>query len=211
MTKRNGFTKDNITRFFEQGIDLEGRIIYIGSAAGENSKEEGDPGITFLSSEYVIKGLEVLNRVGRGKIVAVLNSVGGNEGHGFAIYDAIRASRAPVDVEVLGSAMSMGAIILQAGRRRLLHPHATIMIHDGTMGFDREHTRNIQRWSEYSKKTAGMAYNIFAERSGKSPAYWKGRCAHDSIYCAQGAVDVGLADAILQPTRKLPLPPTKKR
>ena len=49
---------------------------------------------------------------------------------GFALIDAIRASKTPVHTIVLGTAMSMGIFVFNAGHKRLIGEHATLMYHD---------------------------------------------------------------------------------
>ena len=115
--KRKNFSSSKVGELFEYGIDLENRLLYIGT---QHFDSDGDDlGVDSLRAEYVIKGLHFLNYTGDKPIKAVLFTPGGSVTEGWAIYDAIRASAAPVDIEVLGEAMSTGAIILQAGRERI--------------------------------------------------------------------------------------------
>ncbi len=210
MVARNGFNKDDITRFFEQGIDIGGRAIYIGSVESRSS-EDDDPGVNYITAEYAIKGLYVLNRLDKGRITAILNTIGGDEFNGFAIYDAIRASPSPVDIVVYGNAMSMGAVILQAGRKRLLHPNSTLMIHDGTLNQTEMPVRSASNWTAFEKELCNRMYRIFAERSGQKPSYWKRKCTHDYILTPEEAIEQGLADKVILPKQTFIKPNTKRQ
>jgi ATP-dependent Clp protease protease subunit len=66
-------------------------------------------------------------------IYLMIDSDGGSVSDGFILYDAIRASQAPV-VTVLQSAASMASVLVAAGRRRLAYPHARVMLHLPTSG-----------------------------------------------------------------------------
>lgn len=63
---------------------------------------------------------------------------------GFALIDAIRASKTPVHTIVLGTAMSMGIFIFNAGHKRLIGEHATLMYHDVSLHLDNEMTEGIK-------------------------------------------------------------------
>jgi ATP-dependent Clp protease protease subunit len=63
---------------------------------------------------------------------------------GFALIDAIRASKTPVHTIVLGTAMSMGIFIFNAGHKRLIGEHATLMFHDVSLHLDSEMTEGIK-------------------------------------------------------------------
>ena len=63
---------------------------------------------------------------------------------GFALIDAIRASKTPVHTIVLGTAMSMGIFIFNAGHKRLIGEHATLMYHDVSLHLESEMTEGIK-------------------------------------------------------------------
>ena len=63
---------------------------------------------------------------------------------GFALIDAIRASKTPVHTIVLGTAKSMGIFIFNAGHKRLIGEHATLMYHDVSLHLDNEMTEGIK-------------------------------------------------------------------
>ena len=63
---------------------------------------------------------------------------------GFALIDAIRASKTPVHTIVLGTAMSMGIFIFNGGHKRLIGEHATLMYHDVSLHLDNEMTEGIK-------------------------------------------------------------------
>jgi ATP-dependent Clp protease protease subunit len=182
-------TKANIDRFFDYDIHLESRTIYLGS--------EIDEGTT----ERVIKGLHLLGRISHNKLSVLLNSPGGCLYNGLAIFDAIKACSCPVAIEVLGHAMSMGSIILQAATQRIVHKNATIMIHDGTEYFEGK-PRDLESWANHGKNMRGKIYEIYAERSGKSPKYWEDKCTHDFILSAEQAVKEKLADTIFTKAKR---------
>ena len=63
---------------------------------------------------------------------------------GFALIAAIRASKTPVHTIVLGTSMSMGIFIFNAGHKRLIGEHATLMYHDVSLHLESEMTEGIK-------------------------------------------------------------------
>src|SRR3989344_1499464 len=90
--------KSNIDSLFSHNLDLKGRVIFLGTRHFDS--EGGDLGVDSLMAEDLIKGLYLLNNNGEDYIRVIINTPGGYTTDGWAIYDAIRASRAPVDIEV---------------------------------------------------------------------------------------------------------------
>lgn len=183
--------KESIDRFFDYHLHIETRTIYVGDSE--------DEGVGPTMAERVIKAFTLFNMTPEKPVRVILNSQGGSVCHGYAIYDAIKSSPCHVTIEVMGSAMSMGAIILQAGDERIIHPNAIVMIHDGSESFDSLNVRDIERWAEYSKKVdRPRMYELFAAVSGKPISYWEKRSVNDYILTARQVVDEGLADKIFQ-------------
>lgn len=73
----------------------------------------------------------------RKPIYLVIDSPGGAIGAGFALFDLVRLSAAPV-VTIGASCASMATFILAAGSTRLALPHSRFMLHlpEGMMGGD---------------------------------------------------------------------------
>lgn len=210
MSGTNGkrMTREHIENWFDYSLDLSHRRIFLTTVNFDSDGKE--IGVETLMTEFFIKGLAVMQD-SRKRVRVIMNNIGGDWFHGMAIYDAIRESRPPVDIEVYGHAMSMGAVILQAGERRYLHPNAAVMVHDGNIDEGGRPVQSARNWSNYEERNRRRMYEIFASRSGHPPSYWKRKCAHDYVMCAEEAVREGLADKILLPARQLSRVPRPKR
>jgi ATP-dependent Clp protease protease subunit len=181
-------SKESIDRFFEHHLHIETRTIFLGD-------DEGD-GINASVARNVIKGLHLLGASPEKPITIYINSFGGCWFNGMAIYDAIKASPCEITAYVVGAAMSMGSIFLQAADNRIIYPNATIMVHDGYESRVDDTPKTFQNWAEYSKKSQQMMYAIYAERSGKPTGFWRRKCAADLILSAKEAKELGLVDSI---------------
>lgn len=181
--------KESIDRFFDYGLHLETRTVYIGDHVGG--------AVDSHAAERAVKALYLLTAASKEQPIKILlNSQGGCWYSGMAIFDAIAGCPCPVTAEAYGSAMSMGAIILQAADERLMQPNATLMVHDGSEVFQGQ-ARNFEAWGEQSKNLRNRMYEIYAKRSGQTVQYWKRKCASDFILTAEEAVAEGLADKIV--------------
>lgn len=155
-------TRENIDRWFELNLDVEGRTIYMGSIGSDY--EGNETGVDNWMAEYFIKGMAVLERISSDKpIIVVMNNPGGDWYHGMAIYDAIKYSTCFTEIKVFGHAMSMGSIILQAADQRTMMPNSRFMIHygyDGRYG----HSKIVEKWADEGKRINHDMENIYLER-----------------------------------------------
>lgn len=168
---------------FEYGIHVPSRKILIAGEVTEDTYTQLSKGLTLLGQD---KPIEI-----------ELNSGGGDVFSGFAIYDLLKSFQSDVTIKVMGHAMSMSSIILQAGDHRLLGKHASLMIHDGEESHEGT-PDNILAWAKYAAVQCQQMYRIYAQASGRTEKFWKERCKGDFIMTAEEAVKLGLADAIIE-------------
>jgi ATP-dependent Clp protease protease subunit len=131
-----------------------------------------------------------------------MNNIGGDEYHGFAIYDAIKNCKSIVTVKVFGHAMSMGSIILQAADERIMSPTSRQMIHYGTWGVH-DHAKTAQKWAKEGEKIDTWMENMYLARiQEKNPAFnikkLKNMLDHDTFLTPEESVELGLCDSILE-------------
>lgn len=201
MAKKKQF--DDITIFMEYNLDLATRTLYVGS---EVSDEVGESGVEAKLAEKVIKGLHILDSQypnGDNPINLILNNPGGSVYHGFAMYDAIRACKNPVKIKVLGHAMSMACVVLQAGTPRIMTPNSRLMIHYGSFSLD-GHSKSALIWAKEEEKTNKIMEQLFLEKIRQlNPNFklsaLKEMLAFDTILDAEQALALGLIDEIEVP------------
>lgn len=182
-------TKEGIDRFFDYGLHVETRALYLG---------DGDDGeIDATVAKNVVKALHILGSTPDKEITVYLNSFGGCWFNGLAIFDAMKFCEAPITAYVIGSAMSMGSVVLQACGTRLIYPNATMMIHDGYETRVSDMPTTFINWAEHAKRSRNRMYEIYAERSGRTTSFWRRKCANDFIISAPEALELGLVDGIV--------------
>ena len=166
---------------------LKDRIIFLGGPIDDNVANAVIAQMLFLEAEDPDKDIHLY-----------INSPGGVVTAGMAIYDTMQYIKPAVSTICVGSAASMGAVLLTAGAKgkRYALPHARVMIHQplgGVQGQASEieiHAREILRMREELN-------GILASRSGQDIEVVARDTDRDNFMSAQDAVEYGLIDEVL--------------
>jgi ATP-dependent Clp protease protease subunit len=160
--------------------------------------------IDAYKAELTTERLFYLVSFNKNPITIILNSVGGDVYYGLLIFDTIRAlvkEGIEINIEVRGLAASMGAIIVQAGSKRLGSKYSRFLIHEiAYMVEEKTSVKLSEAWeqAEELKKLNDMLKGILAERCKKTPKeiekIWHKK---DIWLSAQEALDFGLIDEVI--------------
>jgi ATP-dependent protease ClpP protease subunit len=184
--------------FHHRGVFLPTRTLYLGSETFDAEGNEG--GINAASADIFVRNMHMLESLSDAPVNVLLNSVGGDEYHGLAIFDAIKCSPCRVTMTVRGHAMSMGSVILQAAAERVLGPTSTVMLHYGTIGIS-GHTKTVAKIAEESARLNRWMEELYLEKIRQKKPKWnlsalRHMIGHDCFMDARRAVEFGLADRI---------------
>jgi ATP-dependent Clp protease protease subunit len=193
MSKVN---RDDVDKLFEYGIYIPTKTII---TVGDTDEEVAD---------NLLKGLHVLDNTNQDRPITIhLNNMGGDEYHGLAIFDSIRACTSKIIIIGKGNVCSMGSVIFQAADERIMAPNAKQLIHYGTPLYaDSElHAKSQYKWTEECKKFTIWMEDLYLEKiRQKCPEFKKKALIEmlnfDTILSARESVDLGLADSILGET-----------
>ena len=133
----------------ERGMDiysrlLRERIIFIGTPIDDHIASLTIAQLIFLEAEDSEKDINLY-----------INSPGGSDTSGLAIYDTMKYIKPDVSTICVGMAASMGAILLAggtAGKRSAL-PNSKIMIHQPWVGGLQGQTTDIEMHAKERLKT----------------------------------------------------------
>lgn len=168
------------------GVDIEGRRVFL---VGEINHE---------MSYRIVTAVRVLDEY-HGPIYITLNSNGGAESDGYAIYDALRVAKNKVVIEAFGAVQSIAAAILQAADVRRVAPECRFMIHNGSVGLhgdiDVDAVAAINR--EIQDHT-GRYHRLLANRSGLKIETIQKMCKEETFLDAESAVKHGFADEVIK-------------
>lgn len=126
-----------------------------------------------------------------------INSMGGGVYAGLAIFNALRASEANINIYIDGVAASMAAVIALCGRPLHMSRYSRLMLHQvsgGIMGTSKE----IRSYADQVDVLTDTLVSVVAERTGMSAEEVKAKWfdGEDHWFSAQEAVELKLADSI---------------
>ena len=125
-----------------------------------------------------------------------LNTPGGIVSAGLGIYDTMQIISPKVNTICTGLAASMGSVLLSAGEKRSILPHARVMIHQPLGGVTGQ-ASDIIIEAEEIRKCRDELCNILAEHTKQPFDKVFQDMDRDHWFTAQEAIDYGLVDKIL--------------
>ncbi len=166
---------------------LKDRIIFIGSAIEDHMANLIIAQLLFLESDEPDQD-----------IYLYINSPGGQVSSGMAIYDTMQYIKPDVQTICIGQAASMGALLLTAGapKKRFALPHARIMIHQPSGGFQGQHT-DIEIQAKEITRIRTILDGIMARHSGKSISQVNKDTERDHYMTSDEAKAYGLIDSVI--------------
>jgi ATP-dependent Clp protease protease subunit len=179
---------------------LKDRIVMLDTEVSEHSASLIVAQMLFLESENPDKDISFY-----------INSPGGLVTAGLAIYDTMQFIKCDVHTIVIGQAASMGSFLAQAGApgKRFVLPESRTMIHrvsSGTPGTRGSvHVQELQfedakRTYEESQRINTRLTELYVKHNTVNKTYDEmyELMKFDTFLSAQQAVDLGLADKIVE-------------
>ncbi len=166
---------------------LKDRIIFLGGPIDDNVANAVIAQMLFLEAEDPDKDIHLY-----------INSPGGVVTAGMAIYDTMQYIKPDVSTICVGSAASMGAVLLTAGAKgkRYALPHARVMIHQPLGGVQGQ-ASEIEILAREILRMREELNGILASRSGQDIEVVARDTDRDNFMSAQDAVEYGLIDEVL--------------
>jgi ATP-dependent Clp protease protease subunit len=167
---------------------LKDRIIFIGTAIGDEVSNLIVAQLLFLQSEDAEKDISMY-----------INSPGGSVTAGMAIYDTIQFLKCDVATYCIGQAASMGAVLLAAGRKgkRFALPNARIMIHQPWGGVEGQ-AADISIQAKEILRLRDRLNEILAFHTGKPLEAIAKDTDRDFFMSADEAKEYGLVDEVVK-------------
>ncbi len=169
---------------------LEQRKIFLWGPVTDETAKDVCERLLYLESSDPGKG-----------ITFYMNTPGGSITAGMALFDTMRLISSPLTVVVTGMAASMGSILLcgAAKGRRLLYPHARVLIHQPLIsGRFIGPATDINIQAQEMEKLRGELNQILATASGQPIEKIARDSDRDFYLNAQEAIAYGLADKIVE-------------
>jgi len=166
---------------------LKDRIIFLGSAIDDAVANTVIAQLLFLESEDKKKDIKLY-----------INSPGGSVTAGMAIYDTMQYVKSDISTICIGSAASMGALLLAAGAsgKRFALPNSSIMIHQ-IMGGAEGQATDIKIRAEYILKLKDRLNKVLVKHTGQTLAKIEKDTDRDYYMTAEEAKKYNLIDKIV--------------
>ena len=128
-----------------------------------------------------------------------INSPGGSVTAGLAIYDTMQYVKSDIATICVGTAASMGAVLLAAGAKgkRFALPNAEIMIHQ-VMGGAQGQAIDIKIQAEHILKIKDRLNKILVKHTGQTLDRIDKDTDRDYFMSAEEALDYGIVDKIIE-------------
>jgi len=176
------------------------RIIYLGTPINDDVANIFVAQLLYLSSDDPDRDIQIY-----------INSPGGDVTAGLIMYDVMQHIKPDVSTVCL-NASSMASVLLAAGTKgkRFILPNGEVMIHQGSMGTQGT-TPDVRRQVEHAFKLIDRLNEILSFHTGQPLERVKNDSDRDFFMGADEAVQYGIVDEILQPTKLLEVAGTNGR
>lgn len=166
---------------------LNERIIFLGTPIDDQIANLVIAQLIHLESEDPDKDISIY-----------VNSPGGSVYAGLAIYDTMQFIKPDVQTTCVGTAMSMGAVLLAGGTKgkRAALPNSKILIHQVSSGFQGQ-ASDIEIQAREIINIKRRLEEILSGHSGQKVEKVAKDMERDYFMTAQEALDYGLIDRVL--------------
>lgn len=166
---------------------LKDRIILLGTAIDDQVANSIIAQLLFLDHDDPEADIQMY-----------INSPGGVVYAGLAIYDTMQLVRPDVQTMCVGTAFSMGAVLLAAGApgKRSALPNSRVMIHQGSVGF-RGNVPDVEIAAKETLDLTTKLTQILADHTGQTFERVKADTQRDYFLNAEGAKEYGLIDEVV--------------
>ncbi|MFF4033720.1 ATP-dependent Clp protease proteolytic subunit [Streptomyces sviceus] len=178
---------------------LEERIVFLGTQIDDTSAND-------LMAQFMYLEHQDPDR----DIALYINSPGGSFSAMSAIYDTMRYVSCDVATTCLGQAGSSAAVLLAAGTpgKRSVLPGAQVVIHQPALSEPVQgQAGDLAIQADELLRVRARLEEMLVRHTGRSPEQVSADIERDKVLDAQGALDYGLADAIVPSRTSAPTAP----
>lgn len=178
---------------FERAYDiysrlLRDRIIFLGDEVNQHT------------ANLVVAQMLFLENLDQNKdIIFYINSPGGSVYDAFAIYDTMQYVKSDIQTVGVGVQASAAAFLLSSGAKgkRLLLPHATVMIHQPTAG-TKGRVSDMEIDLREGLRMKKLLNEIMSKNTGQTLKKIETDMERDFWMSAEEAKKYGLVDKVIQ-------------
>jgi len=167
---------------------LKDRVIFLGDEVNEHTANLVVAQMLFLENQDPTKD-----------IIFYINSPGGSVYHALGIYDTMKFVKSDIQTVGIGVNASAAAILLSSGTKgkRLLLPHATVMIHQPSSASSRAKISDLEIDLREGLRLKKLLNDILAENTGQPVSKIEKDVDRDYWMTAEEAKKYGLVDKVI--------------
>ena len=167
---------------------LKERIIFLGAPIDDAVANTVIAQLLFLESEDAKKDIKIY-----------INPPGGSVTAGLAIYDTMQYVKPDITTICVGTAASMGAVLLAAGAKgkRVVLPNSEILLHQ-VMGGAEGQAADVKIRAEHILKIRDRLNQILAQHTGQPLNKIEKDTDRDYFMSAEEAKKYGIVDKIIK-------------
>ncbi len=171
---------------------LKERIVFLGTPIDDNVANLIIAQLLFLDREDPEKEIHLY-----------INSPGGLIYPGLAIYDTMQLIKASISTICVGSTASLATVLLSAGvkGKRFALPNSTVHMHPAGGGI-RGYAPDVEIQARELLRMQSKIHEIMAKHTGQTMEKIAKDFDRDYYMDAQGAVEYGIVDEILEGKEK---------
>ena len=191
--------KTDLEQELVYGIDPKTRRISFGvpmtNAEGGEMSE-----ISQISVELAVRAIRRMEYEHPSKPIEIyMNSEGGDPVSMLYLCDVIQSSTCQFKFYGGGAIMSSATWIMAVCDERYLYPNTTIMVHDGEPDPNSgKTTEDAAILGEEQIRINRVLHDIYAHNSIMPYRFWKQVCKRDLYFTSHEAVQLGLADKVIE-------------
>lgn len=182
-------SKDWVDAYFEYGIDVVNRKVFLFDDVDSNSIGAVIKGLYLMEVNDSTKPIELF-----------VGSFGGSEYEMFALYDVCRTLKSPVHTIAMGKCMSAAPLLVAAGEEgdRYATPNTFFMVHESWEDFGVKRMDELELDLKHYKEMGRKWADLMAKHSKKPAKFWLDLCkkAGDHFFSAEEALEWGLIDHV---------------
>ncbi|MFH0828816.1 MAG: ATP-dependent Clp endopeptidase proteolytic subunit ClpP [Candidatus Kerfeldbacteria bacterium] len=166
---------------------LKDRVVFLGDVIHDHLANIVIAQLLFLESEDKEKDIKLY-----------INTPGGSVTAGLAIYDTMQYVKPDIQTICIGTAASMGAVLLAAGTKgkRFTLPNSDILLHQ-VMGGAEGQAADIKIRAEHILKIRDRLNGILAKHTGQTLKTIEHDTDRDNFMSAEEARKYGIVDKII--------------
>jgi len=167
---------------------LKDRIIFLGNDVNEHTANLVVAQMLFLENQDPNKD-----------IIFYINSPGGSVYDAFAIYDTMQFVKPDIQTVGIGVQASAAAFLLSSGTKgkRLILPHATVMIHQPSSGSSRAKISDLEIDLREGLRLKKLLNEIIAKNTGNPVSKIEKDMDRDFWMTAEESKKYGLVDKVI--------------